>query len=601
MTSQDAQIQGSPSHKAASIVQNFYDLHPRDPMIMSLDQALNNDNKPAVKDIIDKIFDRLPTNPVRANKLYKILSTEDQQTAHELLSRYQAKKYKIKLENDIKDRIALLTAQMELDEAEILGIRNKVSKNLEPALKASEERIKVLEEKIEQQRAIVDTIQSKVDAVAERLANTKTSLQEAILEQTRLDKEIALLLEDDDEDEEEEEEGRSGKGDKDRLKQQKSGQQRIAELMQEEINHLTLNQKAADRELENAKAKLTTLEQQLSEELSTHADLESQIEEQKRLISELEAQNKSNLEEITKLTVDQEFIQSATFANAFNNLAGDVPMPEIKEQELTRLIEQNAKSETLLSAIDDAHYTFLSEQEQQNMQEQEKTASLSANILDDSILQQENSDIQIDGEGATNTEGQESEQAEDLNFDRDLALESATDHAVRMAMTLEADNTVNMDDFDSLMDTLPEELRNKVEPEVTARLEQKGINIVKDLGATEISKATPQIFDRNSLGPKSEIKSASPGLHKAADLRTAFADSQAFKKYNAPGVDASYDTKPIKGVDPTIFQKGLNNSSFEPAQQATQTQPTQTTQQPKPETAPQQKIDSPTPPTQFGA
>lgn len=545
---QNANINGTLKHEASTILRDFYDLHPLDPLLTQLDNALEAENISAVHGLVDQLFDRLPTNPIRANKLYKILSGKNNNTAHIILSRYQARKYKEQLGTDIKDRIAFMAAQLELDEAEIESIRNKIARNIEPALKASNDRIQVLEEKIEKQRAIVDEIQNKVDTVAERLANTKISLQEAILEQTRLDNEIALLLEEDEDEEDEEGSGSSGKGDKDRLKQQKGGQKRIAELMQEEINHLTLNQKAADRELENAKAQLASLETQLSEELSVRADIEEQLALHKERIAELEEQNSINESEIAKLEIDREFIQSAMFTEAFNALSGDIPIPEAKERELTTLIEKNAKSDTLLSAIDDAHYAFLSEQEQQNQQAQDSQAEQSGDM-------------------------------DDLNFDRDLELESATDHAIRMAMTMQADNTLNMDDFDSLMEALPDDLRKKVAPEVTSRLEQKGVNITKDLGAKQVSEAAPKIFDPKSVGPQNEIKSPSLTVQKAAELRTAFADSQAFKKYNAPGVEASYDTKPIKGVDPNIFQKGLNNSNFEPARD--NTGPAQ--QQPKPQ------------------
>ena len=551
---QNANINGMLKHDASIILRDFYDLHPLDPLLTQLDNALEAENISAVHGLVDQLFDRLPTNPIRANKLYKLLSSKNYNTAHIILSRYQARKYKEQLGTDIKDRIAFMAAQLELDEAEIESIRNKIARNIEPALKSSNDRIKILEEKIEKQRAIVNEIQNKVDIVAQRLTNTKVNLQEAILEQTRLDKEISLILEDEEGEEDDDESSGSGKGDKDRLKQQKGGQKRIAELMQEEINHLTLNQKAADRELENAKAQLVSLEKQLSEEISVHDNIEAQMAEYKKRITQLEEQNSINESEIAKLEIDREFIQSAMFTEAFNALSGDIPIPETKEREFTTLIEENAKSKTLLSAIDDAHYAFLSEQEQQNQQAQDSQAEQSGDM-------------------------------DDLNFDRDLELESATDHAIRMAMTMQADNTLNMDDFESLMNALPDDLRKKVVPEVTARLEQKGINITKDLGAKQISEAAPKIFDPKSIGPKNEIKSPSLSTQKAAELRTAFADSQAFKKYNAPGVESSYDTKPIKGVDPNIFQKGLNNSNFEPVRD--NTRPAQ--QPPKPqESSPEQ-------------
>jgi len=577
--------------------------------MLTFSKAVASKDSEAIKAATETLFENIPTNPVRASALYKQLNAKDPQIAGEVLNCYQSGRYIRQLDKGLEDRAAFIQAQIDLDEAEILAIREKIAKNLEPDLHASEERIRKLEEQIEQQKQVVDGIQEKVDSVAERLAVTQKNLQDAIMEQTRLDKEIALRLEDEDEDEEEDEESQSsGSSDTGRLKKQRSGQERIAELIQEEINHLKLNQKAASRELETAKNQLATLEDMLNTEQANHDRIEAEIEEQKNRIAELESQNASNAEEIAKLEIDREFIQSAQFTETFNALSGDIPLQQDQEEKFTRFIEEHAKSDTLQSAADSAHCEFLSEQEKLQFQQmQENPQHQPFNMLDVNEVAEESTlertseaeqDVEAEAEAEIEAEAeaesdieseieseqeqtqesvqeqeqeqeqgqeQDSSEIEEPAYERDLAMESATDHAVRMALTMEAEGLVPADEFEALMESLPDDMRNKVEPAVEERLIQKGIKIEQNHGAHMLSDATPTVFDPKSPGPRNEIDPARPDLKRAADLRLAFADSNDFRKFNADGVEASYDTKPITGIDPTIFQDGLNYTNFEPA------------------------------------
>ncbi len=567
----------APRHAATAIMHLFYDMHPQDPLVTTFDSALKSGNNIEISKATNHIFTRFPTNPIRANALYKQLNANNPTIAAEILNCYQSGKYAEQLAQGLEDKIANIQAQMELDEAEISSIRAKIVKNLEPEQKACEARIGKLQDQIEQQRDIVKALQEKVDAVAQRLTTTKKNLHDAIFEQTRLDKEIALSLENNGNEDEDEDGKSSGSGDTGGLKKQKSGQERIAQLIQEEIAHLDINQKAVNRELENAKQQLSTLEDLLANEVITRDDIAKEIEAHKTLIKEIEAQNSSNAEEIAKLEIDREFIQSAMFTETFNALSSDIPMHNEQEEKLSRFIEENAKSETLLSAADEAHFDFLSEQEKQNIEQKQQT-ELTENVTESAE------------ESAENSESTETEIHETLTLERDLAMEAATDNAIRMVMTMEAGGMIPESDFDALMDALPADLRNKVEPAVEERLNQKGITIEKDNGFTPISEATPQIFDPASRGPRGEINPSSPTNPRGNNLRMAFVDSDAFKKFNAEGIEASYDTKPIKGIDPTIFQKGLNNSNFEPALENKGPAPEQPTPEQKKKPAPNAQI-----------
>jgi|GEM_PF-4973164 len=537
MTPQNETIQPNvtASLKAVTeVLRRFYDLHPQDPIITAFNSAVTNNNSAEITQIAQQTFIRFPTNPIRANLLYKRLNTAAPDIAVKILDSYQSGQYADQIVQTLEEKAASIEAQMELYEAEIKAIQEKIIRKLEPEKAACEERISKLKKQIKQQRAIVKTIQDKVDAIAMRLITTKENLQDAIFEQTRINKKITSLSLEDDDDEDSDDEGNTGKsGDSRRLKQQKSGQERIAALIKEEIAHLDINQKAVTRELNNAKAQLATLEDMLSSEMTARDDIAADIQAQKDRIANIEAQSADNASEIAKLEIDKEFVQSEVFKTTFNALSRDIPMSDGQEKKLTKFIEENAQSQTLLSAVDDSDIESISIQEQQN---------------------------------TTETEQNTTTQEDELNLDRDLAMEIAVNNAIRMAMTMENGGMVPEADFDALMDSLPSDLRKKVEPAVEERLVQKGITIDQDNGFTMISDAKPQIFDSASRGPKSHINSANPANPKARQLRQAFVESEAFKKYNAKGVEASYDTKPIRGIDPNIFQKGLNTTNFSPAQ-----------------------------------